>query len=125
MEITARLTADAQVSTTPTGKQVTNFTAVINDTYKKDGERTKVATFFRCSYWINTSLAKYLTQGTIVTLIGRVDTRTWINAQGNPMADLIFHCNEVKLVGGGNRSQTPQPAIAAVPEFTPVDDLPF
>lgn len=51
MNITARLTGDAQVNTTSQDKQVVNFSVAINNSYKnKQGERIEQATFFDCSY---------------------------------------------------------------------------
>ncbi len=52
MEITARLTGDAKLSTLKDERQVVNFNVAVNDSYKtKDGELKKVTTYFQCSYW--------------------------------------------------------------------------
>ena len=50
MEITGRLTADAEVRKTKNGKEFLSFTLVVNDNYKtKDGEFKQVAQYFNCT----------------------------------------------------------------------------
>jgi single-strand DNA-binding protein len=58
MEITARLTGDAIVSTLKNKKQVLNFNVAINDSYRPKGstESTKTVTYVQCSYWITQQL---------------------------------------------------------------------
>ena len=84
MQITARVTADAKVSTLKDEKQVVNFNVAINDSYKpKDsGEVKKVATFIQCAYWINPAIAKHLTKGTLVELCGRIGVSAYKDMQG-------------------------------------------
>lgn len=58
MDITGRLTWDAQVYTTPKDKQVVNFSVAVNDRYRnKQGERIEQTTFFDCSYWLSSKVA--------------------------------------------------------------------
>lgn len=137
MEITGRLTANAQVRTTQTGKEVTGFTVAVNDSYKKKGatEVTQLVTYIDCSYWRSTAIAPYLTKGTIVQVSGRLnEPRIWQDMNGNARANLSFTVGEIKIMGGGNKPnagspqetrppkgrKTPQ-AVAATTE----EDLPF
>lgn len=107
MEITGRVTADAQVRTLSGEKQVVNFSVAVNDSYKpKDGERVTHTEFFDCSYWIGTGIAQYLTKGSIVELSGRLSTRAWINAEGEPKAGLNFHTSKITLHGGTPKEAT-------------------
>ena len=128
MNITGRVTADAQVRTVSEGKQVVNFSVAVNDSYKaKNGERVTQTEFFDCSYWIGTGIAQYLTKGTIVELSGRVSARAWVDGDGNAKAGLNFHTSQIKLHGGGKRDNGQQPITAQVinvPKGTE-DDLPF
>lgn len=102
MEITGRVTADAQVRSLSEGKQVVNFSVAVNDSYKaKNGERVTQTEFFDCSYWIGTGIAQYLTKGTVVELSGRVSARAWVDAQGQAKAGLNFHTSKITLHGGG------------------------
>ena len=50
MEMTARLTGDAKISTLKNDKQVVNFNVAINDSYKAKGsaETTKIVTYVQC-----------------------------------------------------------------------------
>ena len=138
MEITGRLTGDAQVRTLQNDRQVVNFTVAVNDSYKpKDGERVTHTEFFDCSYWIGTGIAPYLNKGGIVELSGRLSTRAWINAEGEPKAGLNFHTSKITLHGGGNgKAETAPQGKQAATEAVEVtgtqvspdgekDDLPF
>jgi len=136
MEITGRLTGDAQVRTLQNDRQVVNFTVAVNDSYKpKDGERVTHTEFFDCSYWIGTGIAPYLTKGGIVELSGRLSTRAWLNAEGEPKAGLNFHTSKITLHGKGGQGEAKQAqqAAPAAMEVTGTqvspdgekDDLPF
>ena len=73
MNITGRLTRDAEVRTTSQDKQVVNFSVATNDSYRnKQGERIEQTTYFDCSYWKTPNVAKRLKKGTLVALWGRV-----------------------------------------------------
>ncbi len=139
MDITGRVTADAQVRSLSEGKQVVNFSVAVNDSYKaKNGERVTQTEFFDCSYWIGTGIAQYLTKGTIVELSGRVSARAWVDGEGNAKAGLNFHTSKITLHGGGATADKPKAAPPAKekPEAMEVtgaqvnpdgqhDDLPF
>ena len=66
MEMTARLTGDAKISTLKNEKQVVNFNVAINDSdiAKGSNEPTKIVTYMQCNYWVNPGVAQYLTKGT-------------------------------------------------------------
>lgn len=130
MNITGRLTRDAEVRTTSTGKQVVNFSVAVNDSYKnKQGERVEQTAYFDCSYWKSPKMLRMLTKGLLVQLTGRVSTRAWINSDGEAKAGLNFHTSDIKPLAGGSRSETVQTnAQAENNSFTPPgidDDLPF
>ena len=125
MNITGRLTRDAEVRTTSQDKQVVNFSVATNDSYRnKQGERIEQTTYFDCSYWITPNVAKLLTKGTLVELSGRVSTRAWTGNDGEPRAGLNFHTSQIKLHGGGKKSETAQ-ATTSTNTSKAEDDLPF
>ena len=125
MNITGRLTRDAEVRTTSQDKQVVNFSVATNDSYRtKQGERVEQTTYFDCSYWITPNVAKLLTKGTLVELSGRVSTRAWTGNDGEPRAGLNFHTSNIKLHGGSKKSETAQATTVANNSKTE-DDLPF
>ncbi len=130
MNITGRLTRDAEVRTTSNGKQVVNFSVAVNDSYKnKQGERIEQTTYFDCAYWLTANVARLLTKGTLVELTGRVSTRAWTGKDGEPRAGLNFHTSNIKLHGGSRKVETVQAPTQSksnkVTAQETEDDLPF
>jgi single-strand DNA-binding protein len=129
MEIFGRATANAVVNTLPDGRSVANFTVVVNETYKdkKSGEFKDVPTYFKCSYWINTKIAQYISKGVILHVSGSVKAEAWVDMKGEAKGELRFHVNTIKVFGGTSKKDEPQTAIISEPanENAPVDDLPF
>ncbi len=127
MEMTARLTGDAKLSTLKNDRQVVNFNVAINDSYKAKGsnEPTKIVTYVQCDYWVNPGIAQYLTKGTLVELQGRIGVNAYTRNDGEAKATLTFHVNTIKLHGKVvAKSDTPVKANATA-VFEPADDLPF
>jgi len=105
MNIIGRLTRDAQISTLPSDKQVVNFSVAVNDSYRnKQGERVERTEYF--NDWISTNVAKILTKGALVELMGRVSARAWIGNDGKAHATLNFHTSQIKLYGRGKKNET-------------------
>ena len=136
MELTGRVTADAVVSTTKTGKEVVEFSIAINDYYKPKGaaEAVQVTQYVVCSYWTGTGVATRLLKGIVVELSGRISVQPYIGKDGTAKASLNMHCNTIKVHGsstsgkvkeiGGETEQKPAiENIAAITE--PMDDMPF
>ena len=136
MNITGRLTKDAKVSTLSDSRQVVNFSVAINESYKnRKGDKVEQTTFFDCAYWISPRVAEWLTKGTVVELTGMVSARAWTGNDWEPRAGLNFNTSNIKLHGGGKKSegaqavQTGQTAEqgenkkATLKE--PEDDIPF
>ena len=115
MEITGRLVADAIVRAVNGDKNVTSFRIAINRSYSSQGEKKEETTYVDCGYWRTDALAPYLTKGLLVQLYGHMSTKPWVNRDGEPMASLNFHTNEITLLGksakndsgtqGGNAGQ--------------------
>jgi single-strand DNA-binding protein len=128
MEIFGRLTADAKVNELKDGRKVVNFSIAMNESYKTNDsdEIKKVTTYFNCSYWINSSIAKVLTKGTIVELYGSIGVNMYTNHEGEAKASLTFHVNNIKLHGKPGVEKRNQLAMVAAEANTePADDLPF
>ncbi len=127
MNIIGRVTRDAEVRHVADDKKVVNFSVAINDGYKnKQGERVEKTTFVDCAYWLNTKVAEFLTKGTLVELTGSVAARAWIGQDGEAHAGLNFTTSQIKLHGGGKKTEN-----STVQASTPIniseqdDDLPF
>ena len=130
MNITGRLTRDAEVRTTSQEKQVVNFSIAINDSYRnKQGERIEQTSYFDCSYWRSPNVAKILTKGALVELTGRASTRAWTANDGELRASLNFHTATIKLHGGGKKTDNildiSNQEKRKITEQETVDDLPF
>ena len=130
MNITGRLTRNAEVRTLSNEKQVVNFSVAVNDSYRnKQGERVEQTTYFDCAYWITANVARLLTKGTLVELTGRVSPRAWVNKDGEARAGLNFHTSQIKLHGGSKKAETVQATAQSESNgFTTEgteDDLPF
>ncbi len=101
MNITAKISRDAVVKNTTSGKEVVNFGVAIRHSYRnKEGEKIKQTTFFDCAYWRTTNVAPYLKKGTLVELSGRVSASAWLDKEGNLRAGLNFHVGEIIFHGG-------------------------
>ena len=130
MNIIGRLTKNAEVRTTAQNKQVVNFSLAVNDSYRnKQGERIEQTTYFDCSYWISPNVAKILTKGAIVELLGRVSARVWTTSNGESKASLNFNTSQIKLHGGFKKTESEQNSVESqnsnTPPEQPKDDLPF
>lgn len=136
MNITGRLTRDAQVRTLSDSRQVVNFSVAINESYKnRKGDRVDQTTFFDCAYWISPRVAEWLTKGTVVELTGMVSARAWKNSDGEPRAGLNFNASNIKLHGGGRKAENTQEAQSGKDSVQaenskpnlkePEEDLPF
>ena len=99
MEITGRLVANATVRAAGDDREVTSFTVAINRHYTSGGEQKEDTTFVECAYWRTTKLAPYLTKGLLVQLYGHMTAQPWVSRDGEPMASLNFHTNEITLLG--------------------------
>ena len=92
MEITGRLTSDAEVRKTKSKKEFISFTIVVNDYYKtKDGEKKEVAEYINCTYWQSTKIADILSKGSVVTVTGRIYLNEYKAKDGTHVANLAFH----------------------------------
>src|SRR3569833_1869085 len=116
MLFTARVTGNAEVKETKSGKKVVNFSVAINDRYKKDGEWITATTFIDCSYWVNPGIGEYLRKGELVELFGRMGVNAWVNKDGEAKASLTCHINNIKLLGSPNKGNLEKAFSNAVNE---------
>ncbi|MDN3606413.1 single-stranded DNA-binding protein [Kaistella yonginensis] len=132
MNIIGRITKNAEINTLKNDKKVVNFSVAINDSYKnKQGERIEQTSYYNCSYWISPNVAKILTKGALVELSGRASSSAWIGKDGEIHSGLNFHTSNIKVHGGGKKSDLEEQPIAK-PQKAPIalldeadDDLPF
>ena len=128
MEIIGRVTADAKVITLKDERKVVNFNVALNDSYKpkNSNDIKKITTFVQCSYWVNSTIAPYLTKGTLVELYGRIGVSAYSSLDGEAKGTLTFHVNNLKLHGKSKASnEEAQTKMKSVNEVPVADDLPF
>lgn len=136
MNITGRVTRDAEVRTLSNSKQVVNFSVAVNESYRnKKGEKVEQTTFFECAYWISAKVAGILTKGALVELAGRVSARAWTGNDGEPRAGLNFTTSQITLHAGGRKAENTQAVQSEEPAVQvenkkltvkePEEDLPF
>lgn len=82
--LVGRLTKDPELRTTTSGTGVATFTLAVNRDFK-DANGNREADFINCVAWRKTAeiLANYAKKGSLVGLIGRIQTRSYENQQGN------------------------------------------
>lgn len=125
MEITGRLTRDAQKATLKDGREVVNFSIAINDRFKsKSNDEVKnVVTYVACSYWINVGVTSYLKKGSVVELFGRIGVNTWKNNEGEAKGGLTMHVQQLKIFNVTRKEDEQQDSPVSSKEAT--EDLPF
>jgi single-strand DNA-binding protein len=81
--ITGRLTKDVEVRKTQSGLSCANFT-VACDRFRKKDDQEQSADFISCVAWRQSAefLEKYAQKGTMIGVDGRIQTRSYENAQG-------------------------------------------
>jgi single-strand DNA-binding protein len=129
MKITGRVTADAVVRTTKTGKEVVSFSVAINQGYLKDGQYYEATQFINCSYWLDTAAANDLTKGVQVDLAGRIGIDAYMK-DGQPKASITLNVSAYSIKANPNAAyqQSADETIAATQDLTPAmltEDLPF
>ncbi len=105
MEITGRVTRDAEAKTTQSGKELAAFSIAINDSYKpKGGELKTITTYIKCTYWRSSRVAEWLRKGTLVQLSGRIGMDVYNNMDGNAVGSLTFNVGEIKVLAFPRRT---------------------
>ena len=82
--LTGRLTRDPEMRTTQSGKSVASFSLAVERDFKgPDGE--KETDFFDIIAWGGTAdfVCKFFTKGRMMTVDGRLQSRTWKDKDGN------------------------------------------
>ena len=140
--LAGRLTRDPELKYTTTGTATATFTlAVTRDFNNANGE--KESDFINCVVWRKTAetLANYAKKGSLIDVIGRVQTRSYENQQGQKVyvTEVVvekFHFLEKRDGGQTQRAnnntqanqssanQTRDPFAGSSIDLTD-DDLPF
>lgn len=97
--LVGNLTEDPELRFTPSGRQVANFTVAVNRRFKnQSGDwEDKLDGFFRCSCWaeLAENVAESLNKGSRVVVVGRLQQRSWEDAEGNRRSSTDVQVDEV------------------------------
>lgn len=93
-----RLTKDPELKTTGSGKPMSVFTLAVTRNYLKEGQPD--ADFIRCVAWGNTAenLCQYMRQGSMVAVIGRIQTSNFENRDGSRSYIVQVVCDTVQFL---------------------------
>lgn len=127
MTVTGRLTGDAVVNTLQDSRKVVNFSVAVNDRYKKkDGEVTKVTSFYNCSFWLSDKLAEHLKKSTLVEIDGRIYATPFVGKDGTAKASLNCHVHRIKILAWPKEVETVGRPSADSPHASQTgQDVPF
>lgn len=122
-----RLTKDPDTRyTQTTNTQVTSFILAVNRRFVKEGEQQ--ADFINIVAWSKTAefVSKYFKKGQQVGVIGRIQTRTWDDDQGQKHYVTEVIAEEVYFADSKKEGQT-NTTIDTTNDFeiSSLDDLPF
>lgn len=97
--LVGNVTDDAELRYTPRGQAVANFTIAVNRRYKnQEGQwEDKLDGFFKCNVWgaMAEHAADCLAKGTRILLVGRLQQRSWDDAEGNRRSAFEIQVEEV------------------------------
>ena len=94
-----RLTADPELRTTQSGKSVTSFSMAVERDFQQDGERQ--ADFIDVVAWRGTAefICKYFRKGRMIAVVGRIQTRTYTDKDGNKRKATEVVADKVSFTG--------------------------
>ena len=98
--VIGRLTKDPEIRETTTGKLVANFTVAVDRRVSKGAE--KKADFINCVAWEGRGefIKNYFSKGVRIAVEGRLETRTWDDAEGKKRYVTEVICEEVYFADG-------------------------
>ncbi len=131
VSIMGRITKDPELRRTGTGVAVTSFSIACDRdvSNKETGERE--TDFIECVAWRGTAefIQRNFTRGSMIVVIGRIQTRGWIDKDGNKRRAVEVVADNVYF--GESKKDQKQPAVNPTPaqDFEMINDpdaqLPF
>lgn len=114
-----RLTRDPELRTTPTGRNVCQFSVAVNRTFTNaNGERE--ADFINCVVWDKQAenLSKYQKKGNQIAVDGRIQTRNYDDKDGKRVYVTEILATNISFLdakgtsnGGGSFNNIPEPPM--------------
>src|SRR2546423_927592 len=112
--ILGRLGADPEVRFTGGGQSVANFRMATNEYWTdKEGNKKERTEWHRIVVWGKQAEAvgKYLKKGREAFVEGRIQTREWVNKEGQKQYTTEVVASHVVFVGGGRGDSAPNGAM--------------
>ena len=110
--LVGNLTRDPEARSLPSGQQVTSFGLATNRFYTdKAGQKQKQAEFHNIVLFgrLAEIASQYLAKGSLVLIEGRIETRTWQDAQGNKKYRTEIIGEKIQLGPRAAGSSAPRP----------------
>lgn len=106
------LTADPELKQTTSGLPVTSFSIGVNRRFTKQGEQPQTD-FINIVCWRQTAefVARYFTKGKPILICGSLQTRSWVDKDGNKRYTTEVVADEATFVERKSDSSAPQGGI--------------
>ena len=112
--IIGRLTRDPELKSTNAGTAVCNFSVAVDRTYR-DKEGNRPTDFFDISVFGATAefVSKYFKKGSSIAVSGAMESRKFVDKDGNNRIAWSLHADEVNFCGSksDNNSGNQKPSI--------------
>lgn len=105
--IIGRLTRDPDLKTTNAGTSVCNFSVAVDRTYR-DKEGNRPTDFFDISVFGATAefVAKYFKKGSSIAISGAMESRKFVDKDGNNRIAWSLHADEVNFCGSKSENNS-------------------
>ncbi len=132
-QLIGNLGNDPEVRKTNSGQDVANFSVATKESYVKDGQKVDHTEWHKVIAWGKTATlcAQYLKKGSSVYLQGKLQTRKWVNKQGQDQytTEIIAHGiqfldRKQKIEDQGFTQKSEQPQSHVLDDFD-LGEIPF
>ena len=119
--LVGRLTRDPELRRTGSGKAVTSFNLAVERNFKSDDQE---ADFINCVCWgkIAENTERYCSNGSMVSVDGRIQTRNYDNSQGQKVYVTEVIADSVQFISTRNNN-TATAAQAPVNNYVPNEPI--
>lgn len=119
--IVGRLGRDAETRHTGNGTAVTSFSVATERRFKSNNELKSQTDWHNIILWEREGLSKYLLKGKEVAVLGRLQTRSWEDKEGNKKYVTEIIAEDIQLLGGRGEKKESSEAWDGPSD----DDVPF
>ena len=105
-----RITKDIELRTTPGGNKCVSMYLAVNNGKDKDGNE-RPADFPKIYVWDNQAetLYKYCKKGSLISIMGRLKTRSWDKEDGSKGYETYVYANRVQFLNTKSSEGVPLP----------------